>query len=64
MDISALSKSRQRTKRATKLLLLTQPLSRFTNDNATDGWNIGRQHAARFEALAAIRACHEMEVMR
>lgn len=64
MDISALSKSGERTRRATKLLPLTQPLSRFTNDIATDGWNSGRQHAARFEALAAIQACHETEVMR
>ncbi len=44
MDILALSKSFERTKRATKLLPLMPPV--------------------RFEALAAIHACHEIEVMR
>lgn len=64
MDISAFSKSSEHTERATKHFTLTRPLSRFIYVNATAGWNSGRQHAARFKALAAIHPRQEKEVMR
>jgi hypothetical protein len=58
MDISALWKSGERTRRR------MQPLIHFINENANVVRNRGRQHAVRFEALPAIQACHEMEVTR